>query len=370
MEIRSKFSIRLIVLAITINLSLALPSSPQPYSWTGSFGDDESSEISPLRGHPSLLGVITKEVNPESSASVSSDKYELAPGQGASAELGIPFTFEDTTNPQPIRGDLGSTDPGPRTYSYDRLNPDTLAPPGSDSGDVEQAKWPMGLSHNRILPGHAGWSRQENVHNLPLATAMAGVDMKLAPWAYRELHWHKANEWGLILNGSVRLQTMNEDGQTFVDDLTEGDVWYFPSGIPHSLQGLDKGSEFMLVFDQGDFDDGGTSLASEMFLRNPKEVLSKNLQAPLTDFDDLPKDQLYIFNGTPAPKDIKEQNVTGPGGFAAGAESYTYHLSKQKPYETPGGSIKIIDPINFPIARNFSAALVTIKPGAMREIHW
>lgn len=369
MNKRSRILIHLVLVAINVHLGLALPSS-QPYHWTAATGDNESSEISPLRGHPSLLGVVSNEVNPESSAKVPSDKYELAPGQDASAGLGIPFTFENTANPQPIRRDLGSTDPGPRTYNYDRLNPDSLAPPASDNGDVAQAKWPMALSHNRILPGNAGWSRQENTQNLPIATAMAGVDMKLAPWAYRELHWHTANEWGLILNGSVRVQTLNEDGQTFIDDVTEGDVWYFPSGVPHSLQGLDEGAEFMLVFDQGDFDDGGTSLASEMFLRNPKEVLAKNLQAPLSDFDDLPKDQLYIFNGTPAPKDLREQNVTGPDGFASGADSYTYHLSKQRSFETPGGSIKIIDPVNFPIAHNFSAALVTIKPGAMREIHW
>ncbi|KAJ5976127.1 hypothetical protein N7481_009834 [Penicillium waksmanii] len=297
MKLQSKDFIRLIFLAIKFHLTLALPSSPQPYSWTGSSGDDELSEISPLRGHPSLLGVIANEVNSESSASVPSDKYGLAPGQDASAELGIPFTFEDTANPQPIRGDLGSTDPGPRTYNYDRLNPDTLAPPGSDNG----------------------------VHNLSLATAMAGVDMKLAAWVYGELHWHKANEWGLILNGSVRLQTMNEDGQTFVDDLTEGDV--------------------------GDFDDGGTSLASEMFHRNSKDVLSKNLQAPLSDFDDPPKDQLYIFNGTPAPKDLKEQNVTGPGGLQL-AQKATPTIYRSKKHTRP------------------HAALVTIKPGAMREIHW
>lgn len=370
MSQRSSILMLLALIAIQIHTCLASPSSPQSSAWIEAPVDEGASAYPSLRGDPSLLGVIPDEVNSESSATVASDKYKLAPGQESSAELGLPFTFKDTANPQPIRGNLGSSDPGPRTYEYDRLNPDTLAPPGSDSGDVGQAKWPMGLSHNRILPDNAGWSRQENIKNLPIATAMAGVDMKLAPWAYRELHWHKANEWALVLNGSVRVQTMNEDGQTFVDDIMEGDVWYFPSGIPHSLQGLDKGAEFMLVFDQGDFDDGGTSLASEMFLRNPKEVLSKNLHAPLSDFDDLPKDQLYVFNGTPAPKDLEKQNVTGPGGFAFGAESYTYHLSKQPPFETPGGSIKIIDPINFPIAHNFSAALVTIKPGAMREIHW
>ena len=44
--------------------------------------------------------------------------------------------------------------------------------------------------------------------------------------------------------------------------------------------------------------------------------------------------------------------------------------SQQKPYETPGGSVKIIDTATFPIAFDFAAALVTVQPGAMREMHW
>lgn len=32
--------------------------------------------------------------------------------------------------------------------------------------------------------------------------------------------------------------------------------------------------------------------------------------------------------------------------------------------------MKIIDPSTFPAASNFAAALVTVNPGAMREIHW
>lgn len=348
----------------------ALPSNRDPYKWAGAAGDDESNGGAPLRGGGALLGVISGEVDPESNGQVPKSEYQLAPGQTANAEIGLPFTFKDVENPQPIRGDLGATDPGPRTYGYDSLNPDTLAPPASDNGAVAQGKWPLGLSHNRILPGNAGWSRQENTDVLPSATAMAGVDMKLSPGAYRELHWHSANEWSLVLNGSVRVQTMDEDGQTFIDDVTAGDVWYFPAGIPHSLQALDEGAEFMLVFDQGDFNDGGTGLISEMFLRNPREVLSKNFQAPLSDFNELPRDQLYIFNGTPAPENLSEQTIKGPGGIASGNGSYTYHFSKQPAYETPGGSVKIIDSRNFPIANMFSAALVTIKPGAMREIHW
>jgi len=125
-----------------------------------------------------------------------------------------------------------------------------------------------------------------------------------------------------------------------------------------------------LIFDQGDFDESSTFLASELFLRQPKEVLAKNFRTDVSSFDDLPDGQLYIFPGTPAPTNISEQNVTGPNGVIPQQGRYSYHFSQQQPYEVPGGSIKIIDSASFPIAENFAAALVTIEPGAMREIHW
>jgi oxalate decarboxylase/phosphoglucose isomerase-like protein (cupin superfamily) len=48
--------------------------------------------------------------------------------------------------------------------------------------------------------------------------------VRLEEGAYRELHWHKASEWAYIFNGSVRVEAVNEKGQTFVDDLSAGDV--------------------------------------------------------------------------------------------------------------------------------------------------
>jgi len=112
--------------------------------------------------------------------------------------------------------------------AYDRLNSDRFIIPGTDSGSLPNAKWPLGLSRNRPGIAGAGWARQQSVNDLPSATAMAGVDMRLSPHAYREIHWHKANEWAYILNGTVRVEAMNDNGETFVDDLTDGDVWFFP----------------------------------------------------------------------------------------------------------------------------------------------
>lgn len=62
--------------------------------------------------------------------------------------------------------------------------------------------------------------------------------------------------------------------------------------------------------------------------------------------------------------------MTNSAGVIPQSQSYSYHFSEQPAHEVAGGSVKIIDPLTFPIASSFSAAIVTVKPGAMREIHW
>ncbi|KAK3938023.1 RmlC-like cupin domain-containing protein [Diplogelasinospora grovesii] len=369
----------LLSLALLQSLSLALPT-PQ----IGDYGENSgpvggvdpptpvvTTHSGSLRGDSSLLGGNAPLPDPDTSDSATVSDAQLVNGQTADAKLGLYLDFNSANPPQPIRGDKGTTDPGPRTYEYEKLNPDLYAPPGTDTGDVPNAMWPMGLSHNRAGTGkNAGWARQQNTEVLPIAKAMAGVDMRLAPNAYRELHWHTASEWALVLKGCTRVAAVNDEGQSFTDDVCAGDVWFFPAGVPHSIQALDQGVEFLLVFDNGDFSEDGTFLVSELFLRNPIEVLSKDLRADTSAFDNIPQEQLYIFNGTPAPKNISEQNTTSSAGAITGSNSYTYHWSLQEPYTVPGGSVKILDPLTFPVAKMFSAALVVVQPGAMREIHW
>lgn len=247
-----------------------------------------------LYGSEDLLGGRAAEPDKSADSAVV-ENPQLVNGQGADKKLGLYLDFNSVEAPQPERGGYGSTDPGPRTYYYERINPDVYSVPGTDSGDVAQASWPLGLSHNRqgSDPG-AGWARQQNVKVLPSATAMAGVDMRLGPHAYRELHWHTANEWSLILKGCVRVSSVNDESQTFVDDVCAGDVWYFPSGVPHSIQAFEEGTEFLLVFDDGFFSEDETFLLSEMMIRNPVSVLAKNFKADPSAFDKLSDDELYV----------------------------------------------------------------------------
>ena len=42
----------------------------------------------------------------------------------------------------------------------------------------------------------------------------------------------------------------------------------------------------------------------------------------------------------------------------------------QKPIETKGGRVRIVDSTVFPATTTISAALVEVAPGGMRELHW
>jgi oxalate decarboxylase len=169
---------------------------------------------------------------------------------------------------------LSASDPGPENEALKALNPNSFTPPPTDRG-VPQTFWSsFSLMHRRIQDGR--WTRQVNVQDFPISKEIAGVNMRLTAGGIRELHWHKADEWALMLTDS-RLTALNVDGSTFVGDVTAGDLWYFPTGVPHSLQGLGPdGCEFLLVFDDGRFSEEDTTLLSDWMIHTPSEVLAKN----------------------------------------------------------------------------------------------
>src|SRR3954468_12307823 len=191
--------------------------------------------------------------------------------------------------------DLRGSDPGPANRILDEQNPDSMWPPGTDSKSlVPTFKYPFSLANKRVYEG--GWSREVTVRELPVSKSMAGVNMRLTPGGVRELHWHTAAEWAIMLYGTARITAIDAAGKSFVADVKENDLWYFPSGIPHSIQGLEPdGAEFMLVFDDGDFSEAETVLLSDSMAHIPREVLSKNFGVAEKALDCLPGTELFIF---------------------------------------------------------------------------
>jgi oxalate decarboxylase len=112
----------------------------------------------------------------------------------------------------------------------------TRIPPGTDSKSlVQNFKYPFSFANKRTYEG--GWSREVTVRELPVSKTLAGVNMRLTAGGVRELHWHTAGEWAIMLYGTPRITAINADGKSFVADVKKNDLWFFPSGIRHSIQG-------------------------------------------------------------------------------------------------------------------------------------
>lgn len=261
------------------------------------------------------------------------------------------------------------TDPGPKSPMGIAMAPFSELPPSTDRGDVQTFWFPFSRARKRVQEG--GWARQVTVRDLPIATTIAGVNMRLISGAIRELHWHQAGEWAIMLYGNARVTAIDPQGRSFVDDVKEGDLWFFPAGFPHSIQGTGPdGCEFLLVFDDGNFSEDETFLITDWMAHTPVDILCKNFDLPEKAFNDIPQRELYIFESPlPASLESDRKEITGPAGSVP--LSFSYPLKDQKPnIVTKGGHAKIVDSKNFPISKAIAAALVTIHPGALRELHW
>ena len=268
--------------------------------------------------------------------------------------------------PQPERPGHGGTDHGPRNLARDRQDPDLLVPPSTDSGTLPNLRFSFSDAHMRLTSG--GWTRQVTVREFGISKSIAGVNMRLNAGGIREMHWHKAAEWAFMLYGSARITAIDPQGQNFADDVGVGDLWYFPSGIPHSIQGLNPdGCEFLLVFSDGDFNEDNTFLLSDWFKHTPKEVLSKNFGIPGSSFDHLPNpSERYIFSST-VPGSLASDKIAGANPVS---QSFSHRMMAQKPIKTKSGTVRITDSSVFPASKTISAALIEVEPGGMREMHW
>jgi oxalate decarboxylase len=265
--------------------------------------------------------------------------------------------------------DHSASIPGPINKMMAAQNSASEMPPDTDKGDVDPFWYSFDLAHRRVQDG--GWTRQATQKDLPVSKDLAGVNMRLTAGSYRELHWHTANEWAYMLSGNARVTCLNPDGTIFIGDVTEGDLWFFPAGYPHSIQGLaSDGCEFLLVFDEGTFSEYQTFLISDWVAHTTPEVLAKNFTLGEAAIHKLPEDELYIFPGT-VPGPLEDDKKAVGGDAVMSKINYTFRMKAMKPnVETAGGDARIVDSSNFPASTAISAALVRVKPGGLRELHW
>src|SRR5216683_2165462 len=209
--------------------------------------------------------------------------------------------------------DRSATDPGPSNESLDSQNQDSAWPPGTDSKSlVPTFKYPFSLANKRVYEG--GWSREVTVRELPVSKSMAGVNMKLTAGGVRELHWHTAAEWAIMLYGTARITAIDADG-----------------------------AEFLLVFDDGDFSESETVLLSDTMAHLPPEVLAKNFGVAEMALKKLPKQELFIFQ-TAVPGPLETDQRAAAGGQGKSPTDFAFRTMEMPPTKrTKGGEVRIVD---------------------------
>lgn len=109
-------------------------------------------------------------------------------------------------------------------------------------------------------------------------------------------------------------------------------------------------------------------MVDDWVAHTPKSVLAKNFGVDESVFTTVPNQDPYIFNAT-----VSYAGPTGPASGLTGNSSYIYHQSQRTasvPVPGGGGNISIIDSNKFPIAKTIAAAVISLEPQGLRELHW
>ena len=241
-----------------------------------------------------------------------------------------------------------------------------------DETTLPDFRFPLIKQPMREMPG--GSAREASAREFPVSKSIAGVLMTLKPGGLRELHWHaNAAEWAYVIEGNVRVTVVDPQGRIEVVDFGPGDVWYFPRGHAHSIQGLGPGqheSKFLLVFDNGYFSEFATFSFTDWLAHTPKEIVAKNLNLRPSDLKDLPDKEVYIAQG-PVPPPLPVTPISGQGTTLVPPLSHKYSLVSQKPFKRDAsGEVRLVSAKEFPISTTMTGGLINLAPGGLRELHW
>jgi len=125
--------------------------------------------------------------------------------------------------------------------------------------------------------------------------------MRLTAGSFRELHWHTADEWSIMLYGNARVTCLNPDGTVFIGDVAKVTCGTFQQDSRTRSRGWNRMVVNLFWYSikvrfrrqhLSSFRLGEAHAAS---------VLSKNFGLPVSALKNLPNKSLYIFPaGLPA----------------------------------------------------------------------
>ena len=218
-------------------------------------------------------------------------------------------------------------------------------------------------------PFDGGWAKEATVKEFPVSEKLAGVEMQFAPGALRELHWHaNAAEWGYVIEGQCRITTIDPQNRA---EIARHDRWRCLV-LPARPRPLDRSHRHERLplparLRQWYFSEFGTFSVSDWLAHTPVEVLARNFGVPPETFAGFPTKEVYIAKG-PVPAPLPADPP--PGSLNEGPLTHRYRFLAAEPQVFEGGTLRLVSEVEFPISTTMTGALLAIKPGGMRELHW
>lgn len=237
-----------------------------------------------------------------------------------------------------------------------------------DGPQLPTFRFALEKSEAKVLGSNS--AREATVKQLPISKAIAGVSMRLEPGGLRELHWHAtAAEWAFVVSGRCRTTVLDPSGRAETNDFEPGDIWYFPRGHGHSIQGLGKEAcHFILIFDNGYFSEFGTFSITDWIGHAPPRLLAKNLGLPAEAFAKFPREEVYFARGPVPPDPIQPEHR---GVLISPPATHKYRMLAQAPHsQHRGGREWRIGQDLFPISTTITGVILDLNPGGLRELHW
>jgi len=99
-------------------------------------------------------------------------------------------------------------------------------------------------------------------------------------------------------------------------------------------------------------------------------VMAKNFRVPQQSLQGLRQEELFIFQA-PVPGPLAVDQKLAAGLLGPSPLDFSFTTAGQKPTKTTkGGEVLIVDSSTFKVSTTVAAAIVTVRPGGMRELHW
>jgi oxalate decarboxylase len=105
-------------------------------------------------------------------------------------------------------------------------------------------------------------------------------------------------------------------------------------------------------------------------VHTPHDVLAANFGVNPQAIGKMVRREKFIFQAA-VPGPLAEDQKASAGTRGLSSQDFAFRKSQLRPAKrTQGGEVTIIDSSTFKVSTTIAAAIVTVHPGGIRELHW